>query len=273
MRLFDYINQFDERVNFNNLDIPVIIADDIAKQIDALNGDEPHKAEDFGVIAPPFKLFFIEAKTKTLDQKAVIRRGAMVESVDYYIEKLPEGTNHIMKFQGWWMLDDSLLRIKPVIYIHCDNEGYMLDDMEKLLVAFGEGDSQNDLIDEQQANTILNMIPFSLKAINALHKRAPVEKVTPKRGERRRWQKKHGKDAKLTDYYVLKVRPTKNNTDFEEVGQPAQAKRREHIVRGHFRYYKQDAPLFGKISGAVWIPDHSRGNETIGTIKKDYEVE
>lgn len=41
--------------------------------------------------------------------------------------------------------------------------------------------------------------------------------------------------------------------------------RRNHEVRGHFRNYKS-----GK---RVWIPNHKRGDESLGVITKDYVVE
>lgn len=76
-------------------------------------------------------------------------------------------------------------------------------------------------------------------------------------------------------YYILKVKPTPERiTEFEEVGQPARmpGKKRAHEVRAHFRYYHPDRPLFGKVSGAVWIPAHDRGDDVMGSIRKDYEI-
>jgi hypothetical protein len=79
----------------------------------------------------------------------------------------------------------------------------------------------------------------------------------------------------LHSYYRLKVKPhmPTSREDFASIGTPARAAAREHVVRGHFRYYGPDAPLFGRTVGAVWVPEHSRGDDAIGTIRKDYEVE
>ena len=76
-----------------------------------------------------------------------------------------------------------------------------------------------------------------------------------------------------TDYWVLKVKKYTPQT-IEEVGRGEKGKRphREHQVRGHFRYYTDERPLFGRYSGMIWVPDHERGNDDVGHIRKDYEV-
>ena len=73
---------------------------------------------------------------------------------------------------------------------------------------------------------------------------------------------------------MLRVRPTYTPQDMRQVGQPTRAagQRREHMVRGHFRYYDESRPMFGRVAGMVWIPEHERGDSDLGRIKKDYEV-
>lgn len=46
-----------------------------------------------------------------------------------------------------------------------------------------------------------------------------------------------------------------------------------HLVRGHFKTYTADAPLFGKHVGTVFVRPHMRGSESLGTVGKDYRVE
>ena len=45
-----------------------------------------------------------------------------------------------------------------------------------------------------------------------------------------------------------------------------------HLVRGHFKTFTSDAPLFGKHVGTYWIHPHSRGNAKNGFVTKDYEI-
>jgi hypothetical protein len=46
-----------------------------------------------------------------------------------------------------------------------------------------------------------------------------------------------------------------------------------HTVRGVFRTYTADKPLFGKHVGRWWWHPHMRGDEVYGTIEKDYKIE
>jgi hypothetical protein len=78
----------------------------------------------------------------------------------------------------------------------------------------------------------------------------------------------------LHDYYVLRVAPiTPQRADeFRQIGSPAQVGSRDHVVRGHFRIYTEARPLFGKYVRTVWVAEHRRGDDSYGTIRKDYEV-
>lgn len=45
-----------------------------------------------------------------------------------------------------------------------------------------------------------------------------------------------------------------------------------HVVRGHFAHYTADKPLFGRLVGDFWIPQHARGSAEHGEIRKTYKV-
>lgn len=45
-----------------------------------------------------------------------------------------------------------------------------------------------------------------------------------------------------------------------------------HIVRGHFKTYTDEAPLFGSMTGTWWWQPQVRGNEP-RIVLKDYQVE
>lgn len=116
---------------------------------------------------------------------------------------------------------------------------------------------------------------FFLKAINAMHQRVEVAEITPTRQMNRLSERKHG--VKLSKYYFLKVKPYEPKVfeDFKNIGKPDKKdSRREHEVRGHFRYYHPDKPLFGRagLTGMIWVPDHTRGNHELGIVEKGYEV-
>lgn len=45
-----------------------------------------------------------------------------------------------------------------------------------------------------------------------------------------------------------------------------------HMVRGHFKTYTKDRPLFGRITGTYWWAHHLRGEEGAGVVHHEYEV-
>ena len=48
---------------------------------------------------------------------------------------------------------------------------------------------------------------------------------------------------------------------------------RGHLVRGHFKHYTEDAPLFGKLTGSYYWGAQYRGDIEVGEVYKHYEVE
>lgn len=75
-------------------------------------------------------------------------------------------------------------------------------------------------------------------------------------------------------FYTLRVQPTTQVTDRDSAGDPkADAKLPEHIVRGHFKRFTAERPLFGRIVGQFWWTPQVRGDRGLGRIEKAYEPE
>lgn len=51
-----------------------------------------------------------------------------------------------------------------------------------------------------------------------------------------------------------------------------EAKHRLHMCRGHFKYYTDGNPLFGRLIGRYWWESHVRGSIDGGTVDKDYNI-
>lgn len=270
-------------------EMPVIVADDIAAQIDAMPDSSPHRedeyswpAEDYGVIAPPFAAFFVEATTP-LDG-VPIQRGMVIYDRSAQIaadgplrgQRVPAGTRWCL--HAYPFLHSRLTGLvdygSPTVLLHLDDAGRLLDDPAALQVIFtGPAAAWPVTKQRDAAYAAASIAPMVLKAIGALHRRAPAEHVTPDPARQRQAQRRG--ELPRHSYYVLKVRPhaPASPADFAGIGAPARATPREHLVRGHFRYYHPDRPGFGRVVGAVWVPEHARGDDTIGRITKDYEVE
>lgn len=46
-----------------------------------------------------------------------------------------------------------------------------------------------------------------------------------------------------------------------------------HWVRGHFKSFTQDRPLFGRVTGTFWWTPHLAGDREVGVVVKDYKIE
>lgn len=299
MRLIDHVRIEDPQFPAA---ISCIVADEIARQLDELPGDNSDVSFDagsYGIVAPPFDSFFVEAETVVHHDAGtqMIQRGLLFEVWDTNPMKelkalydarwvyvmtpylyhdslvLPDGRRWrppmVESKRGAMLQLYGLTRTNGYIFIHLDEQGHILDDMTRVHTA----PHDTSPVTLELLRSGVTYLPFALKALSALHQNTAVEHVTPSRQVRRRHQRKHG--CELADYYLLKVRPVRGAQDIDQVGQPARSsrRRREHTVRGHFRYYSPEAPLFGRYSGMVWIPAHERGASSLGQIRKDYLVD
>lgn len=55
-------------------------------------------------------------------------------------------------------------------------------------------------------------------------------------------------------------------------GRRRRGQRESILVRGHFKTYTEEAPLFGKLTGTFWVPSHARGDASLGLAEKDYNL-
>lgn len=302
VRLFDRV-----RHAYGMPDMPVIVADEIARQIDAMPDAPAHwspPADSYGCVAPPFARWFIEATTVnapgdhegTPIPGGITQRGVVCYDVSdahlrhqvipEQMRQHPDGTHWVIAMWGYiYVSAFRMLNTFPgPMYLNLAADGQILDDTANITmwepvageaVVFGPPEARSHTFvghPPMPQFSLPNHLPFALKALSAMHQRCPVEQVTPSRAQRRRAEKHD--QVQLHDYYMLKVRPTPTERleDFQRIGTPEKVPRREHIVRGHFRYYTEERPLFGRVSGMVWVPEHERGERDAGRIRKDYEV-
>lgn len=73
-------------------------------------------------------------------------------------------------------------------------------------------------------------------------------------------------------YKILEIQPMKQKTQTR--GKPAMEKKEErlHTVRGHFKTFTPEHPLFGKYAGTYWWGDCIKGNAEFGLTEKDYHI-
>lgn len=285
IRLFDRVRAADPSVP----DMPVIVATAIAEQIDAIPGTEvtSYPAASYGVVAPPFKTFFVEAQTSVeiQGQRHVVDRGMIVTDMSQIVRERgpvpgttpPAGTHFYLANYGYLYMKERGLQsyTGAVVLIHLDKEGYILDDTERLQVFPHTSTGLRRSVLARMGHASSAIIPIVYKAISAMHQRCAVDEVTPPRICPPRQARRAGaSELERHKYYVLQVKPIvpASPEDFRRIGTPTRTGTREHRIRGHFKIYTEAAPLFGKYVRTVWVPEHTRGDDSYGDIKKDYKV-
>lgn len=168
VRLFDRV-----RARFGLPDMPVIVADEIARQIDALPDDDDSyswSADSYGVVAPPFKRCFIEAASTRTDETTDLSTGRPirvppgtvfrgvacydVRALGYETQLvspqhrqgyLPDGTRWIVAMFGYMYHTDPqrgrILRTFPgPMFVHLDDHGLILDDTSRIYFEYSGDD-------------------------------------------------------------------------------------------------------------------------------------
>lgn len=123
--------------------------------------------------------------------------------------------------------------------------------------------------DAARAGTMWQM-PLLL-ALSFMHcKNVEQREVRPTFIEARPWKKKHGRP--LVRYHILDIDPMRKVLRDEGGVEAHGFKKALHICRGHFATYTDNAPLFGRLTGTFWKPQHVRGTARNGMVVKDYNV-
>lgn len=294
MRLYDRLNDVYELP-----EMPVIDGTAIARQIDQLPDlpdGENLPASFYGRVAPPFPEFWVEATTY-LAGGVMVQRGGWVRVMEDSAARQIAHNAKQSRLVNEFPFDEMKWGVTVMCFQYQVGVGlgvcqgnlfYWIDEQGNFLSKRGIV-HRTELLHRAQRTMMeagLLLLPsefappftaFCLKTVGALHNKGRAEKIVPSRQERRAHERKHSKP--LTEYYVLKVKDVviKTMSDAKLIGTPPDdnnPKQRRHGVHGHFRHYGEKG-MFGNPLYAyktVWIPDHERGDDSLGRIKKDYEV-
>lgn len=267
--------------------------------------DGPVKARDVPFCVPPFETFFAEYviteriknwfnatglidTTTVFDSLGIKRIGCMVNAIDL-LHANPSIVDEIQKHfrdtkapPAWQQtFDNARWLARGAGYSYSSSSG------RELVYTLGEFDiaidlngtvSQNILaappnryvpkeITGMWLDSMVYPLEMSWSFMNCKNVKRVENKPSPKVNMRR------AKDGKppLTKYYTLGIEPLAQILKTE--GQTAKngLVKAMHICRGHFATY-DEKPLFGRIKGTFWIPQHVRGAKDAGEVKKDYRI-
>jgi hypothetical protein len=114
----------------------------------------------------------------------------------------------------------------------------------------------------------------ALMAISFLNcKNVVQERVAPQLSRQMKRYLERTGDRPPVTYKVLNIEPMKRVLTREGGIESSGITRALHICRGHFAQYTEAKPLFGRVTGMVWRPAHTRGSVDAGVVDKDYQVD
>lgn len=96
---------------------------------------------------------------------------------------------------------------------------------------------------------------------------AEIEHVPPTRLARAH-RKRRGQP--LTRFTTLDIRPMSRALERSGGTKGGGLGKAMHTCRGHFKTYKPESPLFGRLAGQFWWEEHERGHTENGRVIKDY---
>lgn len=261
----------------------VVVADNVSRYYHEVSDkDEWEVSTDFPNIAPPLDVMWMEARAShVINSKGVLRRedhrvesfGALFKSTEKEAGGWVIGAAVYLKQRGELVrgpLGVTMLNVDPAgRYIEADVRMRNGQIGVPVMVPFA------NRLDQQSQDVItqccVDVVKPFLLALSFMHcknvVRHEVEQPAPLS---KKWQKRHGRP--LVRYHVLDIDPMREVLRSEGQSEEVGLKRALHICRGHFATYTADKPLFGRVTGTFWKPQHVRGNKEAGLVLKDYRV-
>lgn len=288
-------------------DAVVITADEVTEYFFALNDKEYWGADDYPILAPPFKNFWIETRHPSairssergnqtwIDPQFLRphRWGCLFRSVPKETLLLGHGKPYfnqqdLSQFQ--WLLNATMFIQRPgagiipswewSVPIDKDGKAWTKWSAETQKIFLGLSYSLQKSVQRLVPTDVEKyegyrheafafFQPFLLTICFMHAKNVLVSDV--KVPEKLR--KKHAKAGKIVhDYKVLEIKQIKRMLAAAKTPGESGIKLALHRCRGHFKTYTEEKPLLGRAVGTYFWDEHIRGTASKGEIQKDYNV-
>ena len=255
--------------------IQIVTADEVGQWYWGSDQIEWSLDQDFGPLVPPFDALWIEYTPPAMCRYANGWRPRTNDGHGFLLLTLrrPDGSwgvtgHHILVARKQLVMSMMSVRMRLSPDGSYDSHDIALHDRQCMadLTATEEdlGLSIGDLTDACSAFWHVPLLAVSL--MNC--KNVKLESVTPSA----KLSKKHGvalaEHSKIRLPAGLRGLSTTKAREQGKAGPPQPL----HVVRGHFKTYTEEAPLFGKNTGTYWWGWQARGSSSAGERKHDYEV-
>ncbi|WP_239647405.1 hypothetical protein [Nocardiopsis baichengensis] len=228
-------------------------------------------------VVPPYPVMFIEAKA--------VDNFMGIDSFGWTVVRVPRD-------EGGWEMQASLIveweKGRPVgplftLLWELDGQGRYVKEMRdgkrhpslpQLAVMYPTDPCQSDpdLLERMCApyldgfNGAIALLGLTLGFMNCKNV-TQVDNDPPARLSRAH-RKRRGRP--LTRYQTLDIRPMTRALDRDGRAREVGLGQALHTCRGHFKTYKPESPLFGRVSGQFWWQEHERGEARNGEVVKGY---
>lgn len=122
----------------------------------------------------------------------------------------------------------------------------------------------------EAADAALSSAYVALLAISFMHCKNIIIEDDQGSVPSAKWHRRQG--IPIVTHKVLNIAPMREVLRREGGSDEVGGKRALHICRGHFATYTDERPLFGRVAGTFWVPQHVRGTKEAGEVIKDYAI-
>jgi hypothetical protein len=217
---------------------------------------------DFGPLRLPYPEVWIEGRLP----RRIFADGVWKESGGGMLAALCSSTD-----DGCTIICEPYMKVPgqyPMLYpldveVVVDHDGHFVDHAHLIPEGFPV-DAHPELVGMSS-----NIAKFVLLTVSLMNCRnVGLQDVEPPLALSKKYRKATGRSLLRYSRVVL---PSLGTTRAEQRTAAGSAKPL-HLVRGHFKTYDADAPLFGKHTGTWWWNWRAQGDPAIGTVVPRYEV-
>jgi hypothetical protein len=170
----------------------------------------------------------------------------------------------LLRFE--WKLDDKGRFVKVP-----DTD----DPLEMCTHPLPEDPSQHAELLGQPCGHVLHAMPAAhwslILAMGLMHcKNVAETEITPSEREQRAYRRRAGRP--LTRYSTIDIGPIRKAVERERTTRNTTLGKAIHLCRGHFKTFRPEAPLFGKLTGQYFWNYPVRGNPKNGQVSSEYRV-
>lgn len=243
-----------------------IIADEVAEFVLSYPDSKELEYSDIPNATPPFPRFWIEANHKSFEGGLYVRGRDL-----WAVDKLKVAVGAISApdpFERWRVDVRTFIRIgenhtfqivqSPDIFYTVSPEGRIV----RPPASTDKGSRELDALESFWTYVLLTAISFvHCRNVTLSDIRRDVKTDAERKGI--------GK-LPLIQHKTLNIGQVKSVVHGVASGEGI--RKALHVCRGHFKHYGKENPLFGRIVGTVWCPQHARGAAERGTVTKDYKI-